>query len=101
MAIMGYLRSTSLRGFLVDSFSVSKIGVAALLIFAEFSYALLYIAICLISWIVVPYPRYRAPNKFIKITNTNQFDQLIQRYNKSSIKTVNSNSKTSKIKYQD
>jgi len=64
---MGYIRSTSLRGFIADFFAVGKVGVAALLVFAKFKFAIIYSIICLILWMIVPYPRYSAPNKFIRI----------------------------------
>ena len=64
---MGYIRATSLRGFIVEFFSVGKVGVTALLVFAKIRFALIYGVICLILWMIVPYPKYLAPNKFIRI----------------------------------
>lgn len=74
LAIMGYLKSTSLRGFLVDVFSVGKVGVIALLVFAKFRFAVIYTIVALVMWMIVPYPRYEAENKFIKIKSVEQFD---------------------------
>ncbi len=67
MAIMGYAKSSSLRGFFVDLFTVGKVGVAALLVFAKFKFSIIYICICTLLWLVTPYPKYSAPNKFIRI----------------------------------
>lgn len=67
MAIMGYVRATSLRGFMVEFFSIGKVGVAALLVFAKFRFSIVYSVVCVILWVIVPYPRYSAPNKFIRI----------------------------------
>jgi hypothetical protein len=71
---MGYMRASSLRGFFVDLFSVGKVGVAALLVFAKFKFSLIYMAVCLIMWIVVPYPKYKGQNRFVKIQSVEQFD---------------------------
>ncbi len=62
-----YLRSASLRSFLLDSLSIGKIIIVSLLFFAKIYYCLYYIIICAATWLVIPYPRYNAPNKFIKI----------------------------------
>lgn len=40
----------------------------------------MYIGACIILWLVVPYPKYTAPNKFIKIKSVEQFDELIDKY---------------------
>ena len=71
---MGYARSTSARGFLSDFFGVGKVSVAALLIFAKIQFAIIYTVVSLILWMIIPYPRYSAPNKFIKIKSVEQFD---------------------------
>ena len=77
MAIMGYIKSSSLRGFIVDFFTVGKIGVAALLVFAKFKFSIIYIGVCSLLWLVTPYPKYVAPNKFIRIESLEQFDDII------------------------
>ena len=65
--IVYYLRSASLREFLMDSLTIGKIIVISLLFFARFKLCLVYCAICFATWIVIPYPRCNTPNKFIKI----------------------------------
>jgi hypothetical protein len=90
LAVMGYSRSTSIRGFLSDFFSVGKVGVTALLVFAKVKFAIIYVAVCLILWMVVPYPRYSAPNRFVKIKSVEQFDSIINSYKHSqSLKPLN------------
>ena len=84
LAVMGYTRATSTRGFLVDFFSVGKVGVAALLVFAKFRFAIIYSVVCVILWMIVPYPRYSAPNKFIRIRTIEHFDEIINSYKQSS-----------------
>lgn len=69
MALIAYSRSSSLRGFLVDIFAIGKVGVASLLFFAKYQFSAIYILACLILWIIIPYPKYIAPNKFIRITS--------------------------------
>ena len=82
LAIMGYVRSTSTRGFLVEVLTVGKVGVAALLVFAKFKYSIIYSIICIVAWLVVPYPHFSAPNKFIRIKSIEQFDDIINSYKK-------------------
>lgn len=82
LAIMGYVRSTSTRGFIVDVLTVGKVGVAALLVFAKFRFAIVYSIICIVVWLIVPYPRFSAPNKFIRIKSVEQFDEIINSYRK-------------------
>ncbi len=69
MIIMGYVRSTSLRGFFVDLFAVSKVGIAALLVFAKFRFSIIYLIACVIAWLIIPYPKFKGKNKFINITS--------------------------------
>lgn len=76
---ISYIRSTSNSQFLLDSLTVGKVGVACLLFMAKFDYCLYYILICLIAWIVVPYPRYRGPNKFKKVGSLEQYEELMDR----------------------
>ena len=64
---MYYLRSASLREFIIDCLTIGKICVGSLLIFAKFKLSLFYIVICLFFWIFLSYPKYRGKNKFIKI----------------------------------
>lgn len=67
MALIAYSRSTSNSQFFIDAITVGKVGVACLLFMAKIDYCLYYTIICIICWLVIPYPRYRAPNKFINI----------------------------------
>ena len=83
LAVMGYSRSTSTRGFISDLFSVGKVGVTALLVFAKVKFAIIYAVVCLVLWMVVPYPRYIAPNRFTKIKSVEQFDSIINSYKHS------------------
>jgi hypothetical protein len=69
MALIAYARSTSLRGFMVDFFAVGKVGVTSLLFFAKYQFSAIYILACFVLWIIIPYPKYIAPNKFIRITS--------------------------------
>lgn len=62
-----YLRSASLREFLLDCLTIGRIMVVSLLFFAKFKLSIYYSLICLLFWIIIPYPRYNGPNKFIKI----------------------------------
>ena len=62
-----YLRSASLREFLIDCFTIGKIIVASLLFFAHFKASIVYTVVCILMWLVVSYPKYRGRNKFIKI----------------------------------
>jgi hypothetical protein len=41
--------------------------VVSLLFFAKFKLSIYYSLTCFLFWIIVPYPRYNGPNKFIKI----------------------------------
>lgn len=52
---------------------------ASLLFFAQFHFMLVYICICILSWLIVPYPKFRAPNKFIQIKSEEQLDELLKR----------------------
>ena len=70
MILMGYVKSTSLKGFFVDLFSVGKVGVASLLFFAKFQFSIIYVILCIVFWTAIPYPKYDAPNKFIRIRST-------------------------------
>jgi hypothetical protein len=72
-----YLRSTSLRSFLLDCLSIGKIIVISLLFFAKIHLCLYYSIVCFVTWLIIPYPRYNAPNKFIKIESAQQFDELV------------------------
>lgn len=65
--VMYYLRSSSLREFLIDCLSIGKIVVTSLLFFAKYQLCFIYIGICCLSWIFLSYPKYRAKNKFIRI----------------------------------
>lgn len=67
MALIAYSRSTSNSQFFIDSMTVGKVGVACLLFMAKIDYCLYYVIICTVCWLVIPYPRYRAPNKMINI----------------------------------
>lgn len=69
MALIAYSRSNSLRGFMVDFFAVGKVGVASLLFFAKYQFSAIYVIACAVLWIMIPYPKYNAPNKFIRITS--------------------------------
>ena len=62
-----YLRSSSLREFLVDTLSIGKIIVASLLFFAKFNYCFIYAGICFLCWMVLAYPKYRGRNRFTRI----------------------------------
>lgn len=77
LMMISFVRSSSLRGFIFDSLTVGKIGVTALLFMAKFYYSLYYILICILAWIVTPYPRYQGDNKFIRVENEEQFNELI------------------------
>lgn len=77
MSVIGYIRATGLRGFWIDFFNVGKIGVVGLLFFAKFRFCIVYIVICVVLWMVVPYPQYRASNKFVRIRSVEQFDDII------------------------
>lgn len=79
---MGYVRSTSTKGFIVDVLTVGKVGVAALLVFAKFRFSIIYSIVCVIVWLIIPYPRFSAPNKFIRIKSVEQFDEIINSYKK-------------------
>ena len=72
-----YNRSTSLRSFILDCLSIGKIVVACLLFFAKFRLSIYYVVTCGVTWMLVPYPKYNAPNKFIKITSVDHFDDLV------------------------
>lgn len=67
LACMAYLRSSSTSQFVTDFFTVGKIGVICLLFFAKLAYSIYYILACLLFWLVLPYPKYQASNKFIQI----------------------------------
>jgi hypothetical protein len=67
LALITYSRSTSNSQFFIDSITLGKFGVAGLLFMAKFQYCVYYIVVCLVVWLTIPYPRYRAPNKFITI----------------------------------
>ena len=77
MSVIGDVRATGLRGFWIDFFNVAKIGVAGLLFFAKFRFCLAYVALCGCLWMLVPYPQYRAKNRFIRIRSVEQFDDII------------------------
>jgi hypothetical protein len=62
-----YIRCSSLREFFMDCLAIGRIVVGCLLIYAKFQLSIYYAILCLISWILIPYPRYTAPNKFIRI----------------------------------
>lgn len=74
---MYYLRSASLRSFLIDCLTIGRVVVISLLFFAKFKLCLVYLGIWFVCWLVIPYPRYIAPNKFIKIESVEQFDELV------------------------
>ena len=74
---MYYLRSASLREFFLDCLTIGKIVVASLLFFAKFKLCFMYIGVCLLSWIVSSYPKYKGRNNFIKIKSEEQFDELV------------------------
>lgn len=74
---MYYLRSSSLREFLLDCLAIGKIVVSCLLFFAKFRFCIYYVLLCFVSWLLIPYPRCNAPNKFIKIESEEQFDDLV------------------------
>lgn len=67
LALIAYIRSTSNSQFLLDSLIVGKIGVACLLFMAKFNYCIYYVLICLLVWVVVPYPRYYGKNRFRRV----------------------------------
>lgn len=67
MALIAYSRSTSNSQFFIDIMTVGKIGVICLLFFAKFDYCIYYSIICVLCWLVLPYPRFRGANKFIQI----------------------------------
>ena len=69
MGTIAYARSTSNSQFFIDAITVGKIGVACLLFFAQFYFCIIYIVVCVLTWLVVPYPKYRAPHKFIAVTS--------------------------------
>lgn len=69
IALIAYMRSCSIKGFLIDCFAVGKVGVASLLFFAKYQFSFIYVIACIVSWIMIPYPKYIAPNKFIRITS--------------------------------
>ena len=62
---------------MLDCLSIGKIVVTCLLFFAKFKLSLYYVAICAGSWLIVPYPKFNATNKFIKITSVDHFDDLV------------------------
>jgi hypothetical protein len=64
---MYYLRSSSLREFLLNCLTIGKICVASLIYFAKFKWVLPYIGLCCLSWFVLSYPKYRGRHNFIKI----------------------------------
>lgn len=72
-----YLRSASLREFLLDCLTIGRIMVVSLLFFAKFKLSIYYSLICLLFWIIIPYPRYNGPNKFIKIESVQHFDEVV------------------------
>lgn len=72
-----YLRSSSLREFLVDCLSIGKIIVASLLFFAKFNLCFIYAGVCFVCWMIISYPKYRGRNKFIRIESEEQFEDLV------------------------
>lgn len=79
LALIAYSRSTSNSQFFIDAMTVGKVGVACLLFFAKFQYCIYYVVICVLSWLVVPYPRFRGPNKFTSIQSQQQFTDLVSK----------------------
>jgi hypothetical protein len=94
LAVMGYSRSTSTRGFISDLFSVGKVGVTALLVFAKVKFAIIYAVVCLVLWMVVPYPKYVAQNRFVRVRSVEQFDDIINEYKQEQSLKVSNNKKT-------
>ena len=72
-----YVRSSSLREFIVNSLSIGKICVASLLFFARFRLCFAYIALCLLTWLLLSYPKYRGRHKFIRVDSEDHFDSLV------------------------
>lgn len=72
-----YLRSASLREFLLDCLTIGRIMVVSLLFFAKIKLCMYYSIICLVFWIILPYPRYNGPNKFIKIESIEHFNEVV------------------------
>lgn len=61
----------------MDAMTVGKVGVACLLFMAKFDYCVYYVVICVLSWLVVPYPRFRGPNKFVQVKSVEHFKELM------------------------
>ena len=57
--------------------TAGKIGVFCLLFFAKFEYSIIYLIVCIISWLVIPYPKYNGKNKFKKIKSIEQFEDVL------------------------
>ena len=74
---MYYLRSSSLREFFLDCLSIGKICVTSLLFFAKIKLCFLYLGLCVVSWMMLSYPKFRGKNKFIKIESEEHFDELV------------------------
>ena len=78
LATISYIRSTSNIQFFLDSLTVGKVGVACLLFMAKFNYCLYYIGICLVAWLVVPYPRFKASHSFHMVKSEQEFDDRME-----------------------
>ena len=76
-ALIHFLRSSSLREFILNCLVIAKIVVVSLLFFAKFRISIFFMLICVVLWVVVPYPRYNAKNKMIKIQSEEEFDHYL------------------------
>lgn len=62
---------------MIDCLTIGKIIVASLLFFAQFRTCLIYVAVCIVVWLAISYPKYRGKNRFIKIESEEEFDKLV------------------------
>jgi hypothetical protein len=65
LCVVAFARATNNFQFIVETVALGKVAIACLLFLAKFEYCICYMLICLIVWLVIPYPKFRGENKFI------------------------------------
>jgi len=72
---LNYIRSYSMPQFVSETVSLSLIQLLLLKImifcfytFVGINYAIVYVAVCVVSWLLLSYPKYTGPSNFLRIT---------------------------------